>query len=124
MENRLRYFELKHKIWLESNDGTSILGDGKYLLLKAIEREGSFVAAIKKLELSYRKTWNKMKDIEQKLGFPLLETTRGGKTGGSSVLTAKAKTLITAFDNFHNKVDEIIKNAFNEFNVELINSET
>jgi molybdate transport system regulatory protein len=124
MEKGLNNFKLKHKIWLESVDGTSILGDGKYILLKTIEEEGSFVAAIKKLKLSYRKTWNKMKEIEQKLGFPLLETKRGGNKGGSSILTSKAKTLINAFDNFHKKVDEIIKNAFIEFNNEIRQSDT
>ena len=118
--DNFKNINLKHKIWLESKNGESIFGDGKYQLLKAIEQEGSFVGAIEKLGLSYRKTWNKLKDIEKKLGFSLLETTRGGATGGSSVLTSEAKKMITAFDNFHNNIDAIINLAFKEFYNELI----
>jgi len=119
MSESVKNIELKHKIWIETNDGTSILGEGKYVLLKAIEEEGSFVAAIHKLNLSYRKTWNKMKEIEDKLGFPLLETTRGGKTGGSSRLTDKARILIDAFDKYHGKIDIVVQKAFSEFYLDL-----
>jgi len=114
----MKNIELKYKIWLEK-DGMSILGDGKYLLLKTIEQEGSLIAAIEKLELSYRKTWNRLKDIEKKLGFPLIETTRGGALGGGSVLTPEAKKMINAFDNFHKKIDNKINMAFKEFYNEL-----
>ena len=48
---KMKNIELKYKIWLETKDGVSILGDGKYLLLKTIEQEGSLMAAIEKLSL-------------------------------------------------------------------------
>ena len=123
MDTHLEKFNkigLKYKVWLESEDGESIFGDGKYLLLKTIDAEGSFVAATKKLGLSYRKTWNKLQNIEKKLGFLLVETTRGGATGGCSVLSAEAKKMIAAFENFHTKTDEIMNNAFKEFHNELM----
>jgi molybdate transport system regulatory protein len=112
---------LKHKIWIETTDGKSILGDGKWQLLKAIEAEGSLMGAVKKLGLSYRKTWDNLKRIEQDLGVSLLEKSSGGVHGGSSVMTVEGKKLVRAFDNYHSKMDVIINTAFQEF-INEINS--
>jgi len=116
--------KLNYKVWLENNEGAGVLGDGKWLLLKAIEETNSFKAAAKKLNLSYRKTWNNMKQIEHLLGFELLETTSGGSDGGSSVLTPKAKLIVQAFNNFHQDFDVIIQTHFEKFLAELKKIET
>jgi molybdate transport repressor ModE-like protein len=110
---------LKYKIWLEDAEGTSIMGDGKYLLLKAIEKEGSLKAAIEKQKLDYRRTWGNLKKIEKLLGFNLLQRTRGGKDGGKTTLTDDGKKLILAFDEFHLKMDSVFSTAFKEFHEKL-----
>ena len=105
----------RYKIWLENSDEISILGDGKYRLLKSIEQEGSLMAAIEKLGLDYRRTWGNLKKIEKLLGFPLLQKTRGGKDGGNTILTEDGKKLLLAFDEFHSKMDKILQEAFSDF---------
>ena len=57
-------------------------------------------------------TWKK---IEQQLGFPLLNKSRGGKEGGMSELSPQGKALTTAFDRFHSRVDEVVAEAFDTF---------
>lgn len=109
----------KYKIWLETPDGKGVLGDGKWLLLKTINETGSLTAAVEELGISYRKTWNNIKRIEQLLGFPLLETSRGGTRKGMSVLTPEARKIVEAFDSFHQKVDGTIKSALDEFLLDL-----
>ncbi len=104
--------QLNYKIWLSGEDGKGILGDGKWQILKAIEDTGSLTAACKKLKLTYRRTWGDLKRIEQMLGFPLLEKSRGGTEGGASQLSPQGKKLVTAFDAFHQSVDGIIQDAF------------
>ncbi|MBI5217399.1 MAG: LysR family transcriptional regulator [Bacteroidia bacterium] len=118
---KVKYSDIKlnYKIWLESDTGNGILGDGKWLLLKAIAKEGSLTAATEALNLSYRKTWNNLKKIEKMLGFPILEKTRGGKDGGSTALTAEGKKLVRTFDKFHSDFDEKINKAFEKFLKEL-----
>jgi len=113
-------YVLKFKIWLETADGKGILGDGKWELLKLIREEGSLMAAVDKKGYSYRKTWNKLKDIEIKLGFKIMQKTRGGASGGSTVLTRDGEKLVAAFDNLHKNLDGLIKNAFSEFNKSLL----
>lgn len=113
---------LNYKIWLNDSNGEGLLGDGKWVILKAINETGSLTAACEKLGYTYRRTWNDLKKIEQKLGFPLLEKSRGGADGGSSKLTPQGKRLIQAFNNFHGKVDGLLQEHFEIMLDELRNS--
>lgn len=111
---------LQHKMWLETEDGEGILGDGKWQILRAVEEEGSLTAACQKLGLTYRRTWGDLKKIEQQLGFPLLNKSRGGREGGMSELSIQGKALVEAFDKFHKQVDDKIQFAFDEFRNSLL----
>ncbi len=119
MESKYSSINLNYKIWLETADEQGILGDGKWILLKAIDETGSLKAAMEKLKLTYRKTWNNLQQIEERLGFPILETTRGGADGGNTCLTEEGRKIVRAFDNFHNEFDVLIKQAFDKFKQEL-----
>lgn len=119
MNQSLTQLKPKYKIWLESDDGSGVLGDGKWILLKTIDETGSLTAAVEKLGISYRKTWNNIKKIEQMLGFPLLETSRGGTIKGMSVLTPEARKIVWAFDQFHQVVDPMINKALVDFSNNL-----
>lgn len=111
MEN----IRLNYKIWIETIDQKGIMGDGKWQILKAIEKYGSLMAATEALGITYRKTWGDLKAIEKSLGFPLLDKNRGGKEGGSSCLTPQGKELVDAFDEFHYKADTVIEKEFEAF---------
>jgi molybdate transport system regulatory protein len=115
----LNKVNLNYKIWLSGEDDQGILGDGKWKILRAIEETGSLTAACKKLNLTYRRTWGDLKKIEQMLGFPLLEKSRGGAGGGASQLSPQGKKLVSAFDSFHRSVDGTIQRAFASLKDEL-----
>lgn len=106
--------ELNYKIWLSDRNGKGIMGDGKWQILKAIDETGSLTAACNKLGITYRRTWNDLREIEKALGFAILESTRGGADGGSMKLTPEGRNLITAFDHFHQKMDNLMKEHFHE----------
>jgi molybdate transport system regulatory protein len=103
---------LQYKIWFTDESGAGLLGDGKWKILKAIDEAGSLTAACEKLGITYRRTWNDLKSIEKRLGFPLLEKNRGGVDGGSTSLTIEGQRLIRAFDLFHEKMDVIMQEHF------------
>jgi molybdate transport system regulatory protein len=117
----LNLVRLNYKVWLSDNDDQGILGDGKWQILKAIEECGSLTAACKKLNLTYRRTWGDLKKIEQRLGFPLLEKSRGGTEGGASQLSPRGKKLVNAFDAFHQSTDGTIQQAFVVLKEDLTN---
>lgn len=109
MANNIQKISFKQKIWLETQDGENIFGDGKYKLLKTIEETGSLKLAMENLGLSYRKTWDKLKRIEKTLGFEIVRSTRGGSDGGSSEITEEGKKILAAFEKFHAEHDEFFK---------------
>ncbi len=116
----LENIQMHHKMWMATPHDEGILGDGKWQILRAIEETGSLKAACEKLELTYRRTWGDLKKIEEMLGFPLLEKSRGGKEGGMSQLSPQGKKLVAAFDEFHRQVDPTIRNAFDDFRQKLV----
>jgi len=119
MSSKLNSIRLNYKIWLETAGGIGVLGDKKCELLRAIDETGSLNEAMKKLGLTYRKTWDNLKRIESELGFPLIKPMRGGADGGSTVLTLEAKIIIAAFEKFHIEYDSIIQNGFESILTEM-----
>lgn len=67
---------IKHKIWLEK-DGRVLFGHGRDKLLKAIEECQSLNAAAKKLNMSYRAAWGRLKASEDRMGCKLVEHQQG-----------------------------------------------
>ena len=93
--------ELNYKLWLSSKEGEGIMGDGKWLLLKTIEKNGSLKLASEILGISYRKAWGDIKKAENLLGFKLIEKFRGGKDGGKSILTSDGSKIINAYEKLN-----------------------
>lgn len=117
--NQIKGVQLNYKIWISTPEGRGIMGDGKWKILKAIEEHGSLKAATDVLGITYRRTWGDLKKIEQDLGFLILEKSRGGKDGGQTQLTDKGKELVRAFDEFHQRVDHLIEDAFTDLMAHL-----
>jgi len=112
MTSKIDNLRLNYKIWLETAGQIGVLGDKKCDLLRAIDETGSLNNAMKKLGLTYRKTWDNLRKMENELGFPLIKPTRGGAEGGCTVLTLEAKIIVAAFEKFHAEYDSIIQNGF------------
>jgi molybdate transport system regulatory protein len=62
------------------------IGPGKIAVLEQIARTGSISAAGRTLQLSYRRTWDLVDDLNQGLGTAVVETATGGTRGGGAVL--------------------------------------
>ncbi len=111
--------QLKYKFWIETEEQLSILGDGKWLLLKAIRDKGSLKSAVEEMGYAYRQTWDNLKKIEKRLGFALIKKTRGGASGGYSELTHKGKQLVMFFEKIHNQINPAIEAQLSSLEQEL-----
>lgn len=109
----------EYKIWLATETGEGVLGDGKWKILKAIDQAGSLAAACEALGITYRHTWNDLKKVEKILGFALLQKSRGGQDGGHSVLTMEGIKLVNAFDQFHAQMDALMQQEFAKLLIQL-----
>ena len=86
-------------------EGTRLLfGDAEVRLLEAIAEEGTLTEAASALGLSYRVAWGKLRAMETSLGTRLVETTVGGRGGGSSRLTAAATRILARYSAFRDAV--------------------
>jgi putative molybdopterin biosynthesis protein len=68
-------------------------------LLKDIEQGKTLMSACKKMGLSYRNVWQKLNEVEQALGFKLIDRVRGH----GSQLSEYARYLIQFIDDFDQK---------------------
>lgn len=104
-------FSLNCKIWLEIN-GEKVFGDGPCDILKRIKSSGSLRMAASEINMSYSQAWQLIKNLEKKLGFPLLIKKVGGEFGGGSFLTPEGEKLMKRFEQFRQEADEKLGQLF------------
>jgi molybdate transport system regulatory protein len=96
------------KIWIEYK-GKPVLGKGGAEILEQIEREKTISKAAEKLGMSYRYVWNYLQKIEKALGEPVIETYRGGKSGGGgATLTQLGKSLLDEYRRVEGYLGEVL----------------
>lgn len=94
----------KIKLNLRLYHGENIaMGPGKADLLEAIERTGSISAAGKSMDMSYRRAWLLVDEMNRCFKSPVVATAKGGSHGGGAHVTpfghevlARYQEMITA----------------------------
>ena len=99
------------KVWLEI-DGEYVFGHRLSLILTAVDSAGSIKAAAKSLHRSYRHIWSRIKEAEEALGEPLVETRVGGSGTGRSSLTARATQLVANYNALRQKMFDLAQREF------------
>jgi len=96
------------KVWLE-HKGKPILGKGGAEILQAIKEEKSISRAAKKVGMSYRYVWNYLAKTERILQKPIVDTYKGGKTGGGGArLTDLGEKLLKEYRLVENYVGDVL----------------
>jgi len=86
------------KLRMRVNVGEVIaVGPGKIALLEALAKTGSITAAAKSLEMSYRRAWLLIDELNGALKKPAVETAQGGAKGGGSRLTPEGEQLVALY---------------------------
>lgn len=93
-------FSVRSKVWIEDDKGEVVFGLGRYRMLDTIEQTGSLNAAAKRLRMSYRAMWMRIRSSEQRLGKTLVE-----RDGNGSRLTPFARQLMIQFKKLHTQVN-------------------
>ncbi len=78
--------EPKFNLWIEKN-GRVVLSQWRVELLETIAATGSISAAAEKMNVPYRRAWEKVHEIERGLGAKVVRTAIGGQGGGGAQLT-------------------------------------
>ena len=73
------------------------LGRGKMELLEHIRETGSISAAGRAMDMSYRRAWLLVSDMNRMFKQPVVESQRGGQKGGGAALTPFGEELLACF---------------------------
>lgn len=88
------------------------IGPGKIALLEAIARTGSLSAAGRELDMSYRRAWLLLHNVNQAFAEPVVQLSVGGKSGGGAQLTAFGHRLVATYRQFEHSVAAQAAQAF------------
>ncbi len=90
-------------------------GPGVCRLLEYIDETGSIQAAASRMHMSYSKSWKMINKVEQEMGFPFLNRSNGGRSGGSSTLTEEGRLFIERYQAMSQDMRRISQNFFDVY---------
>jgi molybdate transport system regulatory protein len=96
------------RLWLE-HDGHRFFGPGPVQLLELIEQTGSISQAAKKMEMSYKKAWDIVNNLNTTSDTPLVITATGGEKGGGSSISPEARILIDWYKQLRQKFNRFLE---------------
>jgi molybdate transport system regulatory protein len=105
--------EPKVKIWVEKGGGVALSGY-RVRLLKLVADTGSLAEAARRMGLSYRRAWGKIREMEENLGLRLVESEPGGPGGGRSRLTSQARKMVELYPLFEAAATADVNREFDE----------
>jgi molybdate transport system regulatory protein len=73
------------------------IGPGKIQLLENIHATGSISAAGRAMEMSYKRAWDLVDELNTICGQAAVERQTGGKNGGGAILTPFGKSLVARY---------------------------
>jgi molybdate transport system regulatory protein len=103
----------KFNVWFEI-DGEVATSRWRTELLAAIDREGSITAGAEAVGVPYRVAWQKIHDMETRLGEQLLDTRTGGSHGGGARLTDAGRQHVEQMQKLCERSDSAIEAIYRD----------
>lgn len=96
------------KAWLEYK-GKPLIGKGGAEILETIDKENSLSKAAETLGMSYRYVWNYIQEVQEALDQPVIETYKGGKSGGGGAkLTELGRSLLVEYKQAQDYLERVL----------------
>lgn len=112
-QRRANELRCKTKVILTKEE--DFFGPGVCRLLEYIDETGSIQAAASRMHMSYSKSWKMVNKVEKEMGFPFLNRTNGGKSGGSSTLTEEGRQFIERYRAMVRDMEQMSRNFFDTY---------
>ncbi len=93
----------------------SAIGPGKADLLEAVAETGSLAAAARRMGMSYRRAWNLVRSMNAAFLHPLVESVKGGASGGRAGLTATGRDVLARYRRMEARAAAAIADDAREF---------
>lgn len=89
--------------------GGAPLSHGKAELMELIRETGSIRQAAARMDMSYRRGWLLVDELNRMFREPSIETKKGGKSGGGAGLTPFGETLLKRFRDMEKRTAKALK---------------
>ncbi|MBO4289518.1 MAG: NTP transferase domain-containing protein [Lachnospiraceae bacterium] len=94
--------------------GDTILTPESAQFLEMIGHMGTIQSACASVHMSYSKGWRMLNDMEKELGYPLVERSAGGASGGGTELTKEGQLLLEKYQTYRDRVRDYAEKLFSE----------
>ena len=91
------------------------IGPGKIALLEAIRETGSITAAAQSMQMSYRRAWLLVDELNKLLSEPVVTTAVGGSMGGGTIVTPVGEKTIALYHSIESHTQAAARNEFQAF---------
>ena len=91
--------KLRSRQWIVNEQGEMVMGEGRKRILETIEETGSINQAAKRLKMSYKGVWSKIKATEKHLNQNIVHADRREGTR----LTRRGKALLEQYKQLEKK---------------------
>ncbi len=81
-------------------------------LLEMVAETGSISAAARRMEMSYRRAWLLVEELNEIFNVPVVETAAGGSGGGGAKITAHGTRLIALYHELQKEADALVEAKF------------
>jgi|SRR6185312_16246265 len=95
-------------LWIE-HQGQRFFGPGPVQLLELIEETGSINQAAKRMEMSYKKAWSIVNNLNSTALRPMVITATGGQKGGGSTISPEAKAFIAYYRELRERFNKFLE---------------
>jgi molybdate transport system regulatory protein len=100
-------------------DRDARIGPGKIALLEQISSHGSISAAGRAMDMSYKRAWDLVDEINRLCGRAIVERQTGGKNGGGAVLTPFGEELVARYRRIEREAASAVRKDLAELQADL-----
>lgn len=105
---------IRARFWVSAASGAYV-GIGRITLLEAIQKTGSINQAAKSMNMSYKKAWKLVDEMNQMLDQPLVTKAQGGKAGGGTLLTEQGVWVLEQFRAIERRLEQFLQKESDQF---------
>jgi molybdate transport system regulatory protein len=91
------------------------IGPGKIALLEAIRKTGSITAAAQSMQMSYRRAWLLVDELNKLLSEPVVTTAVGGVMRGGTIVTPVGEKTIALYHSIEAHTRAAARSEFQAF---------
>jgi molybdate transport system regulatory protein len=108
------------KLFIRCVEGEIKLGPGKIRLLEMIAEHRSISEAARAMEMSYRRAWLLVAELNHSFRQPVTATQTGGKGGGFAELTPFGVDLVARYRRIERDAEAAVRGQLEALSAEIV----